>query len=88
MVVVDTLFYTAIGPLVPLLARTYGLSKAEIGTMSGPFGLGAIARSVLSAYLVGRIEVRPVAVAGLLASPRRAWRSAWGAASGPSRSRG
>ena len=67
MVVVDTLFYTAIGPLVPLLARTYGLSKAEIGTMSGPFGLGAIARSVLSAYLVGRIEVRPVAVAGLLA---------------------
>jgi hypothetical protein len=29
VVAADTLFYTAIGPLVPVLARTYGLSKAE-----------------------------------------------------------
>jgi predicted MFS family arabinose efflux permease len=67
MVVVDTLFYTAIGPLVPLLSRTLGLSKAGVGVVSGAFGAGAIAGAVLSAYLVGRIGVRPVAVAGLLA---------------------
>jgi predicted MFS family arabinose efflux permease len=67
MVVVDTLFYTAIGPLVPLLARTFGLSKAEVGVVSGAFGLGAIAGAVVSAYLVGRIGVRPVALTGLFA---------------------
>ena len=67
MVVADTLFYTAIGPLVPLLAEAFALSKAEVGVMGGAFGLGAIGGSVLSAYLVGRIGVRPVAIAGLLA---------------------
>jgi predicted MFS family arabinose efflux permease len=66
MVAVDTLFYTAIVPLVPLFAQELGLTKAEVGVLSGVFGAGAIAGSVLSAYLVGRIGVRPVAVAGLV----------------------
>ena len=67
MVVVDTLFYTAIGPLVPLFTEGLGLSKAEVGVLSGAFGAGAIGGAVLSAYLVGRIGVRPVAVAGTVA---------------------
>jgi hypothetical protein len=40
-VVVDTLFYTAIVPLVPLLAQDLGLSKAGVGVLSGAFGAGA-----------------------------------------------
>ncbi len=67
MVIADTLFYTAIGPLVPLLAEAFALSKAEVGVVGGAFGAGAIAGSVLSAYLVGRVGVRPVAALGLLA---------------------
>lgn len=66
MVAVDTLFYSAIGPLLPLLARSHGLSEAQLGLVSGAFGAGAIAGAVLSAYLVGRFGVRPVAVVGLL----------------------
>lgn len=66
MVAVDTLFYSAIGPLLPLLASTHELSQAQLGLVSGAFGAGAIAGALLSAYLVGRIGVRPVAVLGLL----------------------
>ena len=66
MVAVDTVFYSAIGPLLPLLADTHGLSQARVGLISGAFGAGAMAGALLSAYLVGRIGVRPVAVVGLL----------------------
>ena len=66
MVAVDTLFYSAIGPLLPLLASTHELSTAQLGLVSGAFGAGAIAGALLSAYLVGRMGVRPVAVVGLL----------------------
>jgi MFS family permease len=67
MVATDTLFYTAVVPLVPLFARTLGLSKTDVGVLSGAFGFGAIAGAVLSAYLVGRLGARAVAFAGLAA---------------------
>lgn len=66
MVAADTLFYSAIGPLLPLLASTHALSEAQLGLVSGAFGAGAIGGALLSAYLVGRLGVRPVAVVGLL----------------------
>lgn len=65
MVAVDTLFYTAIGPLVPLLTETYGFSKGVVGVISGAFGAGILVGAAPAAYLVGRLGVRPVAIAGL-----------------------
>ncbi len=66
MVVVDTLFYTAIGPLVPLLTETFGLSKGAVGVLSGAFGVGILAGAAPGAYVIARIGVRPVAIVGLL----------------------
>ena len=65
MVAVDTLFYTAIGPLVPLLTETFGFSKGTVGVISGAFGIGILVGAAPAAYLVGRFGVRPVAVGGL-----------------------
>ena len=67
MVAVDTLFYTAIEPLVPLLTETFGLTKGAVGVLSGAFGVGILAGAAPAAYLVARIGVRPVAIVGLLA---------------------
>jgi hypothetical protein len=52
MVVVDTLYCTAIVLLIPLLAEEFGLSKAAIGVLSGAFGAGAFLGSRF--YIHGR----------------------------------
>ncbi len=66
MVLIDTVFYAALTPLVPYFAEEFGLSKASAGVLSGAFGAGVLLGSAPSAYLAARLGVKPTAIAGLL----------------------
>ena len=66
IVLVDTVFYAALVPLVPRLTEEFGLSKSAAGILSGAFGAGVLLGSAPASYLAGRVEVRPTAVGGLL----------------------
>ncbi len=66
IVLVDTVFYAALVPLVPSLTQEFGLSKSAAGVLSGAFGAGVLLGSAPASYLAGRIGVRPTAVGGLL----------------------
>src|SRR4028119_835024 len=66
IVLVDTVFYAALVPLVPRLTEEFGLSKSAAGILSGAFGAGVLLGSAPASYLAGRVGVRPTAVGGLL----------------------
>jgi MFS family permease len=66
IVLVDTVFYAALVPLVPRLTEEFGLSKSAAGILSGAFGAGVLLGSAPASYLAGRAGVRPTAVGGLL----------------------
>ena len=38
IVLVDTIFYAALTPLVPLFEEEFGLSKSVVGILSGAYG--------------------------------------------------
>ena len=65
MVLVDTIFYAALTPLVPYFTEELGLSKSTVGALSGAFGLGVLLGSAPSGYLAARIGVKPTALLGL-----------------------
>ena len=65
MVLVDTVFYAALTPLVPYFTGELGLSKSLVGVVSGAFGAGVLLGSAPGGYLAVRLGVRPTAVAGL-----------------------
>ncbi len=65
MVLVDTVFYAALTPLVPYFTGELGLSKSLVGVLSGAFGAGVLLGSAPGGYLAVRLGVRPTAVAGL-----------------------
>lgn len=66
MVLVDTVFYAALTPLVPYFTDELGLSKSQVGILSGVFGAGVLLGSAPGGYLAVRLGVRPTALAGLI----------------------
>ena len=65
MVLVDTIFYATLTPLVPYFAEKLGLSKSAVGVLSGAFGAGVLLGAAPGGYLAARLGVKPVALAGL-----------------------
>ena len=65
IVLVDTIFYGALVPLVPSLSADLGLSKPGVGVLTGAFGAGVLVGSVPGGYLTFRIGVKPTVLAGL-----------------------
>ena len=65
MVLVDTVFYAALTPLVPYFTGELGLSKSLVGLLSGAFGAGVLLGSAPGGYLATRLGVKPTAVTGL-----------------------
>ena len=45
IVLVDTIFYGALTPLVPYFSEEFDLSKSEVGVLSGAFGAGVLVGS-------------------------------------------
>ncbi len=66
IVLVDTIFYGALVPLIPGLSADLGLSKPEVGILTGAFGAGVLVGSLPGGYLTFRIGVKPTALAGLV----------------------
>jgi MFS family permease len=66
IVLVDTIFYAALTPLVPLFEEEFGLSKSAVGILSGAYGAGVLVGSVPGGYLASRSGVRTTALVGLI----------------------
>ena len=65
IVLVDTIFYAALTPLVPYFNEEFGLSKSAVGVLSGAYGAGVLVGSAPGAYLASRAGVKAAALVGL-----------------------
>lgn len=66
IVLVDTIFYAALTPLVPYFNQEFGLSKSAVGILSGAYGAGVLVGSAPGGYLASRSGVRITAFVGLI----------------------
>ncbi len=65
LVLVETMFYSVLAPLLPYYVEHLGLSKAAAGTLSAFYAFGAIAFAVPAGFLVARIGARRTVLAGV-----------------------
>jgi MFS family permease len=65
IVLVDTIFYAALTPLVPHFNEEFGLSKSAVGVLSGAYGAGVLVGSAPGGYLASRAGVKAAALVGL-----------------------
>ncbi|MDQ1395561.1 MAG: hypothetical protein QOG64_820, partial [Acidimicrobiaceae bacterium] len=65
LVLVDTMFFSAVTPLLPQYAHRLGLSKAGAGLLSATYALGTFAGAIPSGLLAARVGVRKTVYVGL-----------------------
>jgi MFS family permease len=65
LVLVDTVFYTALTPLLPHYVRAAGLTKAGAGILVGAYPAGTLAGALPGGVLAARLGYRPVVLLGL-----------------------
>jgi MFS family permease len=65
IVLVDTMFLSAIAPLLPAYAARFDLSKTGAGVLSGAYAAGAVIGTLPSAWLALRAGSRRTALTGL-----------------------
>jgi MFS family permease len=66
VVLVETLFFAALTPLLPELSREFGLSKTGVGVLSGAYPAGGIVGALCGAWLATRVGLRATTVVGML----------------------
>jgi MFS family permease len=66
VILVDTMFYAAIAPLLPEYADDLGLSKSEAGVLSASYAAGTLLAALPSGWLAARLGVRPTMLIGLV----------------------
>jgi MFS family permease len=64
VVVVDTMFYTALAPLLPHFASRYGLSKGGAGVLSGIYAAGVLAASIPGGIAASRFGAKWAVLVG------------------------
>ncbi len=65
VILVDTMFYAAIVPLLPTYADELGLSKTAAGVLSASYAAGTLIASVPAGFFAARVGVRPAMLVGL-----------------------
>jgi MFS family permease len=65
IVLVDTLFFAALTPLLPHYAHELGLGKAGAGLLAAAYPLGALCGSIPSGIVAARLGVKPTVLVGL-----------------------
>ena len=65
VILVDTMFYAAIAPLLPEYAAELDLSKTAAGVLSASYAAGTLIAALPSGWLAARIGVRQTMLVGL-----------------------
>jgi MFS family permease len=65
VVLVDTLFFAALTPLLPHFAHSLGLDKTGAGFLAAAYPAGAFLGAIPSGVVAGRVGVKPTVVIGL-----------------------
>ena len=65
IVLVDTMFYAAITPLLPKLADDLDLGKNGAGVLTGAYAAGTLVGSLPAGWLIARFGVKPTVIVGL-----------------------
>jgi MFS family permease len=65
IVLVDTMFFAALTPLLPHYADELDLSKSAAGILGGAYAAGALFGSLPGGWLTGRVGVRQTVLIGL-----------------------
>jgi MFS family permease len=66
VVFLDTMFFTALAPLLPEYTDDLGLSKAEAGLLAGAYPAGVLLAGIPSGILAARAGVKRTLLGGLL----------------------
>ncbi|SRR6266511_1672931 len=65
IVFVDTMFFSALTPLLPEYAEEHNLSKAGAGLLSAAYPIGALVGGIPGGIAAARLGVRPTVLVGL-----------------------
>jgi MFS family permease len=65
IVLVDTMFYAAITPLLPYYAGRFDLSKSAAGALAAAYPAGTLLLSLPSGWIAARVGVKRTVLAGL-----------------------
>lgn len=66
IVLVDTMFYAAISPLLPYYAHHFQLDKSQAGVLAAAYAVGTMLGSIPAGWLAIRLGVRATIVGGLI----------------------
>src|SRR3954454_20341283 len=65
VIMLDTMFYAAITPLLPGYADDLGLTKTAAGVLSASYAAGTLIAAIPSGFLAARIGFRATMLVGL-----------------------
>jgi MFS family permease len=65
IVMVDTMFYAAIAPLLPYYSHHFHLAKSQAGVLAATYAAGTLLGSLPAGWLAGRLGVRTTIAIGL-----------------------
>jgi MFS family permease len=65
IVLVDTMFYAAIAPLLPYYAHHFHLQKSQAGVLAAAYAAGTLVGSIPAGWLAARVGIRATIITGL-----------------------